>query len=186
MGRARDLANILSSSGSVALDSELALVLINTTTFSGVTSVSIDNIFSSTYNNYKVLASFESFSGTDNVFNMRLRTSGSDNTTSNYRYSGNDWYTNWNPWYDSLYGTDHFMVHRYSRAGGIHMSMDFFNPFATKYTTWVSMSNQVGTDPGINSGGGGFLATTSFDGFKFYPQISQNMSGTIRVYGYKN
>jgi hypothetical protein len=162
------------------------LILLNTTNFSGVTSVSIDNAFSSTYSNYRVIVSFESFSGTDDVFNMRLRTSGVDNTSSNYRYTGNDWFTSWNHWSDSIYGTDHFVVHRYSRANGIHMFMDFFNPFATKHTTWLCMSNQVGTSPGVNSSGGGFISTTSFDGFKFYPQNSQNMSGTIRIYGYRN
>ena len=163
-----------------------SLVLINTATFSGVTSVSVNNAFSSSYVNYRIIATFDSFSGSDNIFNMRLRASGSDDTSSNYRYTGNDWYTNWNPWNDTSYGTTRSVIHRYSRANGVHISMDMLNPFATKYTTWLSMSNQVGTNPTVNSVGGGFIATTSFDGFTFYPEVSQNMAGTIRIYGYRN
>ena len=159
---------------------------LGTVTFSGATTISLNGCFNSTYSNYKLVINFESFSGTDNIFYMRLRASGSDNTTSNYRYTGNDWASNWNPWSDALYSQDKFVVHRYSRANGIYMSMDVLNPFATKYTGWLSLSSQVATNPGVNHAAGIFNATTSFDGFTMFPEVSQNMSGTISVYGYTN
>ena len=155
-----------------------------TINFSGVTTISLNGCFNNTYSNYRIIVNFESFSGTDNIFYMRLRTSNADNTTSNYRYTGNDWASNWNPWSDALYAQDKFVIHRYSRANGIYMSMDVLSPFATKYTGLLSMSSQVNTNPGVNHMGGIFNATTSFDGFTFFPDSSQNMSGQISVYGY--
>jgi hypothetical protein len=162
------------------------LVLVSSTTIgSAVSSVSVDSVFSATYNHYKILCQFNAFSAGD-VFYYRFRTSGTDNTTSNYRYQGNDWYTSWNPWYNVNYGNSFGVIHRYTRTNGVHISIDLFNPFATNYTSMVSMSTQVGEDPGFNSVGGGFIATTSFDGIKFYPASGTMTGGTIKVYGYNN
>ena len=59
------------------------LKLINTTTFSAVSSQSVNDVFSATYDNYKIVCQFSS-SADQEVF-FRLRASGSDLTTSVYR-----------------------------------------------------------------------------------------------------
>ena len=59
------------------------LVLLNTTTFTAQASVSIDNVFTSTYDNYKIVCDFTS--STDQEVFFRLRASGADLTTSVYR-----------------------------------------------------------------------------------------------------
>ncbi len=167
-------------------DDVSGLILVSSTTIgSAVSSVSVDSVFSATYNHYKILCQFNAFSAGD-VFHYRFRTSGTDNTTSNYKYDGNDWYTSWNPWSDANYGTSAGVLHRYTRTNGVHVSIDLFNPFATNYTSMVSMSNQVGQNASVNSAGGGFIATTSFDGIKFYPAAGTMTGGTIKVYGYNN
>lgn len=166
-------------------DDVSGLVLISSTTIgSAVSSVSVNDVFSSTYTNYRIIMKPNAFSTADVVY-MRLRVSGADDTTSNYRYTGNDWFTAWNAWSNSTYGNTFFTVHRYARANGMHLVMDILNPFATNYTTFLSNSAQVGTDPGVNTVGGSFIATTSFTGFTLYPAGGNMTGGTIKVYGYQ-
>ena len=60
------------------------MVLLNTTSFSGVASTSLAaDTFTSTYDNYKIIFIVET-SSTDSGISMRLRASGSDNSTSVY------------------------------------------------------------------------------------------------------
>jgi hypothetical protein len=60
------------------------MTLINTTSFSAVASQSFNNVFSSTYDSYKVVTTI-TFSNQTNL-NLRYRTSGSDNSTSKFLY----------------------------------------------------------------------------------------------------
>jgi hypothetical protein len=59
------------------------LTLINTTTFSAVASQSVNDVFSATYDNYRIVCEFSS--STDQELFFRLRASGSDLTTSVYQ-----------------------------------------------------------------------------------------------------
>ena len=80
MGRARDIANVLSSSTNIALDSELGLSLITPTSvavtggsasisssgvvsFSAASLVSLNDIFSATYTNYRITLLIDNSSG---------------------------------------------------------------------------------------------------------------------------
>ena len=99
MGRARDLANILSSSGNVALDSELALTLITPTSidatggsgsilssgavsFTSASAISLNGVFTSTYTDYLIKCNLTLSGSTTARFRMRL--AGTDATGSNY------------------------------------------------------------------------------------------------------
>jgi hypothetical protein len=55
-----------------------------TVTFSGVSSISLNNVFSSTYENYRIVGLITGMS--TNAMLARMRASGSDNTTSNHFY----------------------------------------------------------------------------------------------------
>ena len=60
------------------------LVFITRTTYSGVSSVSVNNCFTGTYKNYVTYTQFTSQSAnTSDVF-MRMRASGADSTTASY------------------------------------------------------------------------------------------------------
>jgi len=61
------------------------LVLITKATFSGQSSVSIENCFSATYTHYIVKRNFSASAADLNV-NVRLRVGGSDASGANYRY----------------------------------------------------------------------------------------------------
>jgi len=159
------------------------LVLLNTTSFSAVSSISIPaNTFSATYRNYRVV--FSSDSSTAGHIQIRWRAAGSDNTTSNY-YSGY-WYTNIAT---GATGTDvagaasNIMSKMgYSNAAGVlTMFYDVFNPFETKATGISALQSR--NDAVINSVGGYFQATTSFDSMTFIPSAGTT-TGSVSVYGY--
>lgn len=175
-------SSVAVGSGSGSVDSN------GTVTFSGATSVSLNGCFSSTYNNYRIVYNFSSFAGTAGNFHLRMRASGTDNTSSNYKYSALN-SNNVAPWWDGIVstGTTSIILHRYTRADGIDGTIDMFNPFATAYTTL----NGNAINPNYNNADGSTTVasttvTTSYDGFTLYPATSQNMAGTIRVYGYTN
>ena len=162
------------------------LTLISSTTIgSAVSSVSVNDCFSATYTNYRIIFKPNAFSTSD-VVCMRYRVSGADNSSGSYRYGGTNFGGTWDYYSDAAYGNTFNVVHRYARPDGIHLVMDIINPFATNYTTQMSQSNQVNYNPpGINVTGGSFLATTSFTGFTMFPQGGTMTGGTIKVYGYK-
>ena len=106
MGRARDLANILSSSGNVALDSELGLSLITPTSiattggsatssisstgavsFTSASAISLNGVFSSAYENYKIVINITGVSTQMDIL-MRLNNNGTDNTSGIYSRGG--------------------------------------------------------------------------------------------------
>jgi hypothetical protein len=171
-----------SASTTYSTKSTQGLVLLSNSSFSGaVSSQSLNNVFDATYTNYRIIIKINAFSTAD-VFKMRFRVSGADNTTSDYRYMGSN---QLDPWTNTTYGNTFWVIHRYQRANGMHFVADIFNPFVTNYTTMLSLSAQVGQDPGVNTFGGGFIATTSFTGFTIFPDGGTMSDGTIKVYGYQ-
>ena len=157
------------------------LVLISSTDFSAVASMSINNAFSSTYQNYKVLIYADP--SADVNIDFRFRASGTDNSNSNYRYFMP------NAAYDgsgvtNLNGLGTTFIRIGSSSTGNQpstFSMDLFNPQELK-NTYLIYSHAGEARSG--SGGGTFNTTTQFDGFSVFP-TSGTFTGTIKVYGYK-
>jgi len=155
-------------------------------TVSGVSSVSLNDVFSATYNNYSIQIKFTSFAGfsADNL-RMRMRVSGSDNTSSNYKYA----MTQFAGAYDdnlTSTGATEWILHRYIRADGIYGNIEISNPFAANYTGVYSTSYT----PNYNVTNGCFCyasttVTTSYTGFTLYPTAG-TMTGAITVLGYNN
>ena len=83
----RTLGNAIDTSMNTALGTKKAgMVLLNTTSFSGVSSQALPaNTFSSTYDDYFLIIKFTGVSVDDADFYMRLRTGASDAAT-NYKY----------------------------------------------------------------------------------------------------
>jgi hypothetical protein len=163
------------------------LDLIASQSFSAVSSVSINNCFTSTYENYRIIMRTV-LTSSAGLMNARLRSSGTDNSTSNYDtttfYSaGNNTYGNQNcdnnisTWY----------------AGNIDVYPAYYvyevsNPQKSEVTLMTSHAAGARSGASLNamySGAFRFNQTTSFDGITFYPATS-TMTGNIRVYGYRN
>jgi len=151
-----------------------ALTKINRSTFSGVSSGSISNCFSATYDNYLIIfADFVNSTGDCN-FDFFLRT-GSTNATANYLGT----------YYDNNAGTvSGFTLtsklgvgfHNTNKGGG-HLWLQ--SPFLTRATTYQqSMSGS--NFPRI--GGGVHTSATSFESFGFTISAATS-SGEITVYG---
>jgi hypothetical protein len=162
------------------------LTLINTTTFSAVASHSVNDVFSATYNNYKVI-----FTGTPSsigvTLRLRLRVGGADNTASNYVFSsgvtnsaGNFANNNSSTGTTSFYTADLY-------GNNTNLEMTIYSPFASTNTGYqMSGQHQTSTNAtGVQFGGGAMTVTTSYTGFTLFASTG-NITGDVTVYGYNS
>jgi hypothetical protein len=156
---------------------------------SGVSSQSVNDVFSATYDNYLILLRITAHSAADKNVGMRLRVSGADDSTSNYneRYVG----------FTSANATENFRNSSITSFATI-MQMnsgdnDFYaakieviDPFASLRTkTLVHNDGVIGsTAAAVTSIGGGlFNATTSFTGFSIIASTG-DITGSVSTYGF--
>ena len=165
--------------------------LINSTTFSSSAAVNLNDVFSSTYQNYRIIVNWDSHASSAAAVSLRLRVSGSDNTSANYRWSylyfqssGSGVTTDQN---NSDTKIDIGNVST-GAAGDSATIIDIFNPQTTAYTTAQWNFVRQHPDPFVQTrfGNGAFGATTSFTGCTLLTNDSTNMTGKVRVYGYSN
>ena len=178
---AANVWNVVAKPAPAAVSS--GLTYITNSTFSSVSSVSINNCFTSTYANYLIIIDNMVCTGAVAV-NLRMRASGSDNTSANYSYGQIAWAGG------SLAG--------YGQSGQTSTTFAVGNPSVVAQTT-VQMTNPQTANPtsGTSSAARspassenflysfGHNVASAFDGFTIFP-ASGTFSGTIRVYGYQN
>jgi hypothetical protein len=213
MARSRDISKVLSSNSTLATDAEVAaayapiaaggLVQITPTSiaatggsgsisatgavsFTSASAISLNGCFSSTYQNYRIILTVTAKSVTDELW-MRLRSSGTDSTGTNYNLAnyyagtpavGNGSLSTQTKW--TFYGIN-------SAAAGRNVyPIDIANPFLAQETTGSGSSASQGTT-GFYWQGFALLhdAGSSYDGFTFLPQTG-TFAGSIRIYGYRN
>jgi hypothetical protein len=156
-------------------------------TFTGATTVSLENVFSSAYRNYRVILNVPASSAQTNVL-IRFRSAGTDN-------SNNSYYQYWT--LKRISGTIQ------DNSGGPGTSFALFaKNNANTYGTWTgdimspNVTSQVTTATGIGHGGDStnsynvfntvlFDATTSFDGISFISSAG-TITGTVSVLGYND
>jgi hypothetical protein len=170
---------------SITSGKNVGLVHLNTTTFTTASFVNVDNVFTSAYQNYKIILNITASSISGGVgITWRGRTAGS-NITSTY---GSQY----------LRGTA-------STASAFTGSTASFGGVASGFPTYVQMEAtlfspqlaQVTTSncPNlyVDSGGQGYTqlisawhtGTNQFDGINIYPD-SGTFTGTLRIYGMRN
>lgn len=177
---------LLYESGVYATTGDLAvaggLVYVTGSTFSASSAVNVNNCFTSTYENYRVIVSFTSAVG-GGAITMRLRASGTDDSGANY-----------NQQRSSVGGTGYQGVRSTGQtswlgmgsvSGLINMAIELFRPF-TAATTGASAKMGRGTDTSIDMDDLilGHTQTTSYDGFSLI--FASAATGNVRVYGYRN
>lgn len=149
-------------------------------TFTNITSLSLNGIFSSTYDNYQLV--IRALGSADDFVTWRLRLSGTDATGANY-----DW--NYLP-VDTAVNTP-------SRSTG-QTSMRYGRIGTSTGTTQLFISGPALAAPTHSNNTviyglgisqifmtGYHSLSTAYDGFTLIP-VSGNLTGTIRVYGFKN
>jgi hypothetical protein len=157
------------------------LVLINTTSFSAVSSVSLpNNTFTSTYDDYfLMIASTGSGSGTD--MRMRMRASGTDETGSNYARQRFHCFSTSG---DSSRSTAQTSMDFGSTVSSKNNTiMTLFKPKAAENTTFISSSANNLVTPEFLLYSGGLNNSTSYDSATVLVS-SGTFTGVITVFGY--
>jgi len=157
------------------------MVLLNTTSFSGVSSVSLPaNTFNSTYENYRLI--FTSTPSTVQELRLRGRTSGADNTNNNYNYQIVETYATTVSYIRSTANTYGYVG--YTEADSI-WGIEIYRPFLSASTAWSHLDNNGlnTTAPSFRVGRNAFNGTTSFDSMTIYASAG-TMTGNYSVYGY--
>lgn len=152
------------------------LTLIKKVTFSGVTSFSEDNVFTSAYDNYLILISGVSSSNSDNL--LRLRSSGTDDSAYNYyqqfvNVTGatvSPSSQNQPSFYISSDSTD-----RYSSR------TELFNPAVAVETGMMTQSHRGNLRLAIH--GAYHNQATAYDGFTILDN-GGTITGTLWLYGF--
>ena len=167
-----------------ALQEHAGLVLVKTQAIgSGVSSVTVTGAFSSTFDNYRIIAT--DITGTNNVaLNMRM---GSE-TGTNYKYLGQ--YQKWSDStivaYSNTAATYWDSIGRITQDGSNRSILDLCSPYKTAPTH--------GTSDGAGNRNFEFVVslslwlntTDSYTSFQMFPNSGTITGGTIRVYGYNN
>ena len=149
--------------------------------FTSASAISLNDVFSATYQNYKLIANLSGSAG--NYGNFRLRVGGADNTTSNYvRETLNADSASVAASTESTTSWTQFFV--YSTTNNGTLEAIIYNPFATERTGYFARSSQEGTSLKIQ--GGYHNVSSSFTGFTLLSNSGNTISGTVRVYGYNN
>jgi len=160
-----------------------ALVLITSGSVSSGTTVSLDSIFSATYNNYYIIFSNIVQAGTTNV--VQFRTGGATNTTSNYSFGRSYLDVSAMAWEAGSGGTTSISLGSTTASVMNTWEMVISRPFATGETSgWF---RQAAENTSIVSFFGFhlFKATTSFDGL-IYTAGSTFTSASYAIYGLAN
>ena len=158
-------------------------------TFTGVTNVSLNGIFSATYDNYRVAVNVTSGS-TGGYARLRNRLSGTDAAT-NYSYAavygtkstaaGNATFASDSTFADttSMLGID------FDATVGGQAFLEVGRPFDTKPTYFATPYNKLTASSVTGYIAGMHSTATSYDGLTLLSSAG-TITGTIRVYGYRN
>ena len=159
-----------------------AFVLVQAeTSFSAVMSYSANNVFTSTYRNYRII--FNPTEGAGSI-TMKLRASAVDTSTN---YNGYTTYgTSSNLFANNPSGTDEWYLCDMTTAadGSGFGVIDVLNPQVAFPTTFLGQFyGASGADNYFYTDNGRQNSTTQFDGFTI-TALTTAMTGTYTVYGY--
>ncbi len=157
-----------------------ALVLVKTQTIgTTVSSVTVSDAFSATYDAYKVVISGGAGTGGPQL-NLTFGA-----TTTGYYYGVI--YNNFSTSVGAVGGNNTTALNLFgtaSSANGISFNVDIVNPFLAKET---QVASQVWYDATNTGGSRGYVSgTTSYTAFTLTCSTGTLTGGTIRVYGYTN
>lgn len=147
-------------------------------TFSAVNSLSLNGIFTSTYENYQALLTLTMSSNT-NLY-VRFRLAGTDSTTNIYTYQD-----------VAADGTSvgasrsTLTTGQFGYGDAQAITSTFYRPAVAVATKYQSVVARGLTTLLWQSYTGYHDSATAYDGITIYP-ASGNMTGTVRFYGLKN
>ena len=153
---------------------------INTTTFGTVASQSVNDVFSATYDTYKLF--FNMRTTNDTWVDFRYRAAGTDNTASNYRHRYFSISSSLSS-FGEFPGT-RLRIGYPSTVTLQTFEMTIMNPAQAIQTTHIS---QASGDNNVNAywsaSAGNLTVTTAYDGFTIFPDGGNIVGGFVSVYG---
>jgi 3-oxoacyl-[acyl-carrier-protein] synthase III len=176
-----DLADGMTAVQTQLVNNPYGLIHIETQVFTNVSSVSFsNNVFSSTYDNYKLIAT-KTAGSTTNSMAFRLRVGGTDEAGSNYnRQFLSAGSTTVSGAVNTAQNIINFMGAQADRQSA---TLEIFLPFAAQRTQIITFANQTGTNP-IFITNSEHTGNTSFDSCSILANTG-NITGTISIYGYR-
>ena len=162
----------------------VGMVYLNTYSWSGTNALAIDNLFTSTYDDYKIYIQFSASSAYAGVF-ANTRISGTDQTTNlttTFIYSTGTSVL-------SSSGTTNWRIGDVVNTGalGCKIEMSISNPMNTGYwTTFTSEAQYIDSSTPSNARlacSGAWRVTTAADGIKLYLSGAITASAKVLVYG---
>lgn len=157
------------------------LVFLNKTDFTASSAVNINDVFSTTYDNYKIMIVGTSTTASKGQATIRMRVSGAD-TSTNYVSQKNAAYDTNLIASRNEKGTDEGYIGDIAPLDETDViSLDVYRPFLTKETTWIGHNFSTQDTFLVLTG---FTQTdkTSFTGFTAL--FTEASTGSIYSYGY--
>jgi len=160
------------------------LVYITSQTFTSASAVNVNNCFTSSYRNYRIL--FEYTGSANTAVRLRMRASGTDATGSDYFYQFLDAS-------NTTLTAERFSSQAQGQISGISStvvtfgSFDFYRPQIASPTGWYASGAYMASSSSLirYDYAGGHNLSTSYDGFSIYPATG-TFDGVVRVYAYAN
>jgi len=162
------------------------LVYITSLTVSGASTASINNCFSSTYENYQITITGYNPS-TASYPLIRMRNAGTDKTATDYYYTLGGYYTNGAANNTQATAASYFENGMYSDSANVEISsgkMDAFAPFRTQRTFFLTHAVLYASQFGYRTGMAEVNDLISYDGFTVLANTG-TYSAVITVYGYR-
>jgi hypothetical protein len=191
-GQTTNLLELQNSSGTVVAGlnqdgvwsgtAKPGLVLLNTTSFSGVASQAVSSVFNSTYDNYKVELSITGNSAGPNI-QLRFRDSGGDVSTALYGYRVKNFSSLGSGSDGDVQGRTQNIVFLSQQGLGTVYTTDLtiFSPNLASVTTGVNNGTvEVGN---YYLGAFAYNANTQFTGFSIISSTG-TITGKVSVYGF--
>ena len=148
---------------------------------SGVSSVTVSNAFSSSFQNYKII-----IDGVDSTVANNTMQFNFDGSTTGYYWAG--WYRNFANTVGTFSGASNgasWPIGYTSTSESTYCSFEVFHPYDSTRRAHYSFMPGAGNDF-VLSGGGQHANVSSFTGFRIVGGNGTMTGGTIRVYGYND
>jgi hypothetical protein len=155
---------------------------LSTTAFSASNAINVNSVFTADYDNYKLIVNFTAASS-DTLVRVRLRASGTDSTSDYTNLRINQSNTTLTAGKNPDSSSDYFwLAYASSPYGEMLNECNLYRPFLAVPTMYESTSMTGDEQQRITSR---HTTATSYDGFSI-TTASATLTGTVRVFGYKN
>jgi hypothetical protein len=177
-----NLADAIDTTLGVFVPSSPGLTLINTTSFSGVSSQSFNDVFSATYDNYLMVCNFDQNTSAGSL-EIRMRAAGTNRTGAAYNFTTLEWATS--ATVARLASQTAYLVGSAFATVEHNFTALFTEPFvATRASGIYCEINRNTTGSSVGSiVSGAYTTNDSNDGFAFLVSAG-TITGTVSVYGY--